>query len=230
MVVMDNLWDPDHLHPLNSGRDSNDEDRPHNFDIAFNSVLSREDLGLRLHSESQAATQDTNGIEDSNVEESRSPQMSAQTTSVRLNLISQIQHWGDKHGFSGWRFGVLTGLLTTLFVLVSNIILLLLGAFRYGGYQNGISVLARGSSPTIAAISAAYHVFINVLSTLLLGASNYSMQVLTSPTRDAVDLAHEKGKWLDIGILSFRNLRCISRLRFWLWFMLAASSVPLHLL
>lgn len=74
------------------------------------------------------------------------------------------------------------------------------------------------------------HLAINVLSTVLLGASNYCMQCLSSPTRGDVDKAHSKGVWLDIGVPSVRNLRRISGRRFALWCLLAVSSIPLHFL
>ena len=74
------------------------------------------------------------------------------------------------------------------------------------------------------------HLAINILSTLLLGASNYSMQCLSSPTRSDIDKAHSQGIWLDIGVPSVRNLRRLSTTRIVLWWLLAISSIPLHLL
>lgn len=71
---------------------------------------------------------------------------------------------------------------------------------------------------------------INVLSTLLLGASNNCAQLLTAPTRKDIDLAHIKGKWLDIGVPSTRNISIIGRWRFFLLSVLFVSSIPLHLL
>ncbi|MCJ1312051.1 hypothetical protein MMC25_005725 [Agyrium rufum] len=56
------------------------------------------------------------------------------------------------------------------------------------------------------------------------------MQILTAPTRAEIDEAHTRGRWLDIGVPSVRNLRSISRKRVLLWFGLAFSSLPLHLL
>ncbi|EQB43346.1 hypothetical protein CGLO_18004 [Colletotrichum gloeosporioides Cg-14] len=67
------------------------------------------------------------------------------------------------------------------------------------------------------------------MSTLLLGASNSCAQLLSSPSRQDIDRAHSKGKWLDIGIPSVRNLRHISRRRVCLWALLFLSSIPLHL-
>lgn len=56
------------------------------------------------------------------------------------------------------------------------------------------------------------------------------MQVLNAPTRQEMDRAHATGQWLDVGILSVHNLRKISRNRAALCLVLAASSLPLHLL
>lgn len=207
-----------------------EDERSHSFDITFTSTLSHEDLALHLLPKASDSPTITPVVEDPAPQGPKARRESRWTLVLRPRFINQFQDWASRQGFSGWRFGVLTGLLTTTFVLLANITLLLLGAFRHGGYQNGVADLARGYSYSISAINAAYHVIINILSTLLLGASNYSMQVLSSPSRSNVDKAHEKGTWLDIGSFSFRNLRCIGRRRFWLWLILAASSIPLHLL
>lgn len=74
------------------------------------------------------------------------------------------------------------------------------------------------------------HLAVNILGVILLSASNFSMQVLSAPTRTEVDLAHAKRKWLDVGVASVRNLKSVERKRYWLWVCLAFSSVPLHLL
>jgi hypothetical protein len=138
--------------------------------------------------------------------------------------------WKKARGIYGWRMGVLTGFCTAIFVLCANIALLIGGALSDSGYQSGISELILGNDRTVARWTAAYHALINILSTLLLCASNYTMQVLSSPTRQEVNEVHARGQWLDIGILSTRNLSKISKKRRILWWILGASSVPLHLL
>ena len=55
------------------------------------------------------------------------------------------------------------------------------------------------------------------------------MQRLSAPTRDEVDTAHRRRKWVDIGVPSFRNLLLINRWRTLGWLVLGASSLPLHL-
>lgn len=73
------------------------------------------------------------------------------------------------------------------------------------------------------------HLAINILSGLLLGASNYCMQVLSAPTRDDVDAAHKKHKWRSIGVLIIKNLFYIGRKKAVLWVLLALTSAALHL-
>lgn len=75
------------------------------------------------------------------------------------------------------------------------------------------------------------HLRVSILSTLLLGASNYTMpimQFLSAPTRDEINKAHQERITLDIGIPSVRNLRRISRRSIALRWLLALSSIPLH--
>lgn len=76
----------------------------------------------------------------------------------------------------------------------------------------------------------AIHLIINLLSSLLLGASNYCMQRLVAPTRKEIDLAHAQNKFLDISVPSTRNLLLISKHRVTVWILLALSSMPLHFL
>jgi len=98
------------------------------------------------------------------------------------------------------------------------------------GAPNGLVTLQDGSCKETSTRTTWLHLAINVLSTLLLGASNYAMQCLSFPTRGDVNKAHSRNIWLDIGVPSFRNLRWVSRLRIILWCLLAVSSVPLHFL
>jgi len=116
------------------------------------------------------------------------------------------------------------------FVLLSNMIILLVASINYGGFRDGMAVLQRGSAPKISHLTTVYHIIINTLSTGLLTSSSYCMQLLCSPTRADIDRAHSKRQWLDIGILSWRNLKSISSRKATLWIILAISSLPLHLM
>ncbi|KAI4929197.1 hypothetical protein J4E86_011725 [Alternaria arbusti] len=94
---------------------------------------------------------------------------------------------------------------------------------KTGDNVGGIANLKIGDEAVISQWNTALHVLINALSTMLLAGSNYTMQVLSSPTRQDVDAAHARGQWLDIGVLSPRNLRLIPRKRAALWYTYNAS-------
>jgi hypothetical protein len=130
----------------------------------------------------------------------------------------------------GWRLGVIIALGISIFVLITNIILLIIGSRKNGGYVNGICTLNHGNAGPIQSQGLTYHIIINILSTALLTSSNYCMQILSAPSREELDWAHAHGTWLDIGIISFRNLRYVKRERLVFWLILGLSSLPLHLL
>jgi hypothetical protein len=146
-------------------------------------------------------------------------------------LTSFYMRLSKKHRLQRWRMGVLLGCLSSSIVLSCNIVLLAVGAATRSGYDNdGVATIFEGDEATISLWNTILHVVINVLSTLLLSASNYTMQVLNSPTREEINKAHKNGKWLDIGLLSVHNLRIISSKRAILCIVLALTSTPLHLL
>lgn len=101
---------------------------------------------------------------------------------------------------------------------------------KHGGYINGIGTLDDGDAEPMKKLGLTYHVLINILSTALLTSSNYCMQILSAPSREELDVAHAQKTWLDIGIISFRNLAYIDRRRMIFWCMLGLTSFPLHLL
>lgn len=143
--------------------------------------------------------------------------------------LSNLRQWKKDSKFHGWKWGVFTGACVTTFVLIANIVFTFTGVFANSGYKNGVATLFAGDAPDISRKNSLLHILINVLSTLLLSASNYVMQVLSAPTRTECVVAHRNGRWLDIGIPSFRNLRSISKKRRRLWVILGLSSIPLHL-
>jgi hypothetical protein len=153
--------------------------------------------------------------------------LTARVETFNTSIANRIR----KSRYHGWRMGVLVGCCTSAFVLCCNIAVVIVGSHVPGGYKDdGIADLIIGSATTISRWSTAAHLVINIFSTMLLGASNFTMQVLSSPTRGDIDRAHARGRWLDIGLLSTRNLWNIPVKRAVVWCLLAASSIPLHLL
>jgi len=95
---------------------------------------------------------------------------------------------------------------------------------------DGLVTVFTGDCNNSKRLSIGITIIINILSTLLLGASNNAAQYITAPTRAELDAAHRWGQWLHIGTLSFHNLGYISWKRSVLWVVLLCSSLPLHLL
>ena len=126
---------------------------------------------------------------------------------------------------STWRFIIMSGLFMTAVVLILNISLLIWSRTRSEG-----DMLYRGDCTTAKSKATWTSIAINVLSTLLLGASNAAMQCLNAPTRVEVDKVHANGHWLDIGVSGFRNWRVLERWRKYSVAFILLSSLPLHLL
>ena len=114
-------------------------------------------------------------------------------------------------------------------VLLINLVVTIWGAARFGVHGSLVTILD-GDCSKSKKLSLWLHLLINVLSTLLLGASNYCMQCLSSPSRAEINSAHSQHIWLDIGVPSVRNLRRVSWNKVILWWLFAISTVPLHLL
>lgn len=130
---------------------------------------------------------------------------------------------------SGWRYSVSACALSTFAVCTINLVATVWSVLHYGVYERR-QTLYNGDCNTAGKINTGLHLVINILSTILLSSSNFCMQCLSAPTRAEVDLAHAKKIFLDIGILSTRNLRSIAWKRVILWWILGLSSLPLHLL
>jgi len=128
----------------------------------------------------------------------------------------------------GWRGGARIAFTGTTLVLLTNMTLMLYMTLSFKK-MDGFPVIYRGSCEGAERQNTIWHFFINVLSTGLLAASNYCMQLLSAPTRTYIDRAHSTGHWLDIGIPSIRNLRFSDWKRRSLWLALCVSSIPLHL-
>jgi hypothetical protein len=149
---------------------------------------------------------------------------------VFKNLFSfQRPSWTRKT-WQGWRPVILRGAILAFVVFIFNLVLTIAALVKPKSLSNGHRKIFEGDCNKVKQLDIGLHLVINVLSTILLGASNYAMQCLSAPTRREVDKAHEKRVWLDIGVLSFRNLTKIRKKRAFLWAFLGLSSMPLHLL
>lgn len=117
----------------------------------------------------------------------------------------------------------------TAVVVTANIALMILAWVLFPPDAHGQGTLRLGDCSEIRNVNSALHLVINVMSSLLLGAGNYCMQVLVAPSREEMDRAHSRGRSLDIGVPSMRNLRYIKWQKTVIWFILCLLSTILHL-
>jgi len=130
---------------------------------------------------------------------------------------------------SGWRAGVLLSCLTGLAVLLVNVTVIIWTLVKHNPVD-GTGTLFKGDCDKTKSLNTKLQLGINILCTLLFGASNYCMQYLISPTRQEIDAAHSRKSLLRVGVQSFRNIKAISWERVVLWLALGFSSCPLHFL
>ncbi|KAJ5961043.1 uncharacterized protein N7479_008193 [Penicillium vulpinum] len=134
-----------------------------------------------------------------------------------------------------WINGVLLCAKASTVLLLLNIIFIAVAAgLSSRNAENSAfssaQIVYQGSCVLSKRWNIALHLIINILSTGILGASNYCMQSLVAPSREEIDKYHARGRWLDIGCSSVRNLFLIGRSRLALWLVLLVTATPFHLL
>ena len=89
----------------------------------------------------------------------------------------------------GWRFGVAVSARVALTVFGLNLIFTIVGVTKFGDtIKHGVGTAYEGSCDTVDSWATWLHIAINILSSILLSASNYTMQVRIS--RDIHSGAH----------------------------------------
>ncbi|EUC43338.1 hypothetical protein COCMIDRAFT_101097 [Bipolaris oryzae ATCC 44560] len=140
------------------------------------------------------------------------------------------KRWSTR--FTDRDVGLLLILGLSIITLAVNLAITVWVAAKHGVKDNISDILGADTGYDCASVknwNRWLHFGINVLPTLLLSASNYCAQLLVAPTRKKLDDAHQKQRWFDIGIQSFRNLRKAPLQHKLLWFSLMLSSGLLHL-
>jgi hypothetical protein len=136
---------------------------------------------------------------------------------------------GFRRLLSGWRAGVALNALITFLILVMAIICLTLAISRTQ-VLGGETAIYNGSCAMTAQINASLHFAINIVVVILIAGANYLFQVLSSPTRVEVAVAHDRKKWLDIGIPSLRNLSAISSSRVFMTSIILIAAVSTQIM
>ncbi|KAK2055805.1 hypothetical protein LY76DRAFT_607434 [Colletotrichum caudatum] len=120
------------------------------------------------------------------------------------------------------------GIAVFVFVLNLSVLLWLLQNYPVDG--RGIGTFAFGKCQDLNFVNGAAHAVLNVLSSLFLASGNYCMQILVAPSRAEIDKARERGRSLEVGVPSIRNLRYIGLDRMLLWLSIGIMSTLLHLI
>ena len=192
------------------------------YSIPLNDVSSRP--LLRRHTYSRSDTVSPHPNQDCLA----APQhdLSRRTSSNTLKALPRIP---GLPSLAGWRFTVTTGCAITIVVLIANVALL---AWAHPKLESpgGNALLFSGDCDEMKKVDTWSHFGINVLSTLLLGASNGAMQCLVAPSREDIDRTHPRGGILDIGVNGVANWSNMGWRRRCIWCALLASTLPLHLL
>ncbi len=159
--------------------------------------------------------------------EFRTALLSRYLADPQVSASSSRVHRKPRRKLQGWRFGVALASTSAITAFIVNLGLAVAGyVFYHHDMTSGIGTVYNGDCSTVDTLATALHILINILSSMLLSASNYTMQVLSAPTRAEIDDAHVKGTWLDIGVASVRNIcGCISRHRIAMWWV-RLSNVP----
>lgn len=131
----------------------------------------------------------------------------------------------------GWRTAALVNTILIAIVSVLMAVFSAVALIQAGGFNRPL-VLFTGACGIggASALNAVLHIIINILSTAMLASSNMFMQVLNAPSRKEVDKSHARGSWLEIGVLSGRNIFRLSPFKTIAWLGFLISSIPVHLL
>ncbi|KAI1338474.1 hypothetical protein F5Y15DRAFT_129872 [Xylariaceae sp. FL0016] len=153
----------------------------------------------------------------------------------RSRTIALVDRLVDR--LRGWRTGIAVCIVLSTLVLILNLIITIISDLNpQKGHEDNLftgdslSTFYEGNCSTSKSLSVITHLILNILATVLLSASNYCTQILVSPTRNEIDKAHSKNRWLRIGVPNFQNLAYLHWFRSVLCVLLVVSSLPLHLL
>lgn len=150
---------------------------------------------------------------------------------IKSSEQCSLQSKTQQQFLTGWRVGALASLILAILVCILNGAITLHVWINPEYKRDGpLGTLFRGACNQARRSNVVIHLVVNILSILLLAASNYCMQVLSSPSGYELVQAHGQRLWLNIGVPSLRNLARIGRDRAAIWVLLLLSSVPLHLL
>lgn len=110
----------------------------------------------------------------------------------RRLLGTQVVPFLYNNFVAGWRAGLLRAFLFSLAALFLNISIF---AWLFNEYRpvRGTGLIRTANCDQVGNLETGIKIGLNIISTLILGASTYAMQGTTAPTRRELDEAHSKG-------------------------------------
>jgi hypothetical protein len=139
---------------------------------------------------------------------------------------------GSTLRWTGWRMGTMLCCCAVVICIIVEAALLIWAAkMSIGGTESGL--LYQGSCAKVKSMALWLLLPLNIAGTVLIGTSNYLMQVMAAPNRSEINEAHRFAQAVAIGGTSFRDLIQWSgggKPRKAIWWLLGLSSLPIHLL
>ncbi|KAI4719237.1 hypothetical protein E4T48_04552 [Aureobasidium sp. EXF-10727] len=117
----------------------------------------------------------------------------------------------------------------------ASLLLIVYLAFLIWIYNNlhirhGVAEVFSGSCPRASQVAAFAYFATSGFAVLLFAAGSHAVQLLLSPTRNEVENAHARDRWVHIGVGGVRNIRWIPKRRLIRAILLTATSVLLPFL
>ncbi|KAK4226844.1 hypothetical protein QBC38DRAFT_216294 [Podospora fimiseda] len=144
---------------------------------------------------------------------------------ARYKLISQKSPLSQQP----WKISVLAFSCFAFVVFLVNFAYSICVTIFAAKQKTLVAMVTELQCSSVKAIDKIIHVLINLLSTVLVSGSSYTMRCIMGPTRQLVDQTHGGGLCVDIGVPRIRNFRnlCFKDKMFWL--LLLTSSLPLNM-
>lgn len=129
----------------------------------------------------------------------------------------------------GWRRTAVMNIIMAFVCVTILLIILSISVSQPGSSLSRPTVIFKGDCTSSGRLNLVLNLLVNILSGVVLASSNFFMQVLSSPSREEIDIAHSWLRSLDIGVPSVKNLYYVARFKSFSWLMFLISSVPIHL-
>lgn len=145
-----------------------------------------------------------------------------------LQLQTTVDQAGPGKKKQGWRLGTPVSCYAVAVCLLLELALLTY-ALVTNRPRNGLGMLYEGHCERVKRLSILLLLPLNIIGTVLISTSNYVMQAISAPTRQEVDRSHAEGGFRNIGMPTSYDMLWSRPYKSTLWWILAITTVPIHL-